>query len=196
MILVSRQSFGVSRYCAREHTEVALGENASGPVLRVRIRFDQWFKEKRLEADAFIDSGADTTLISSRWVTEQGGVKRRARPKSSVLDPERADHYLLEEEAFVEIGGIELSLGSGLGILPAPALPGYEDILLGRDFLSRHRLLFVLDAGEATFSILKPSDEDNRLRRNQILRALDKSATPGPPEGDAEQPAVARPAAR
>ena len=181
MILVSHQPFGISDHHAGRDPDARDRPSARGPVLRVRIRFEQWMEGKSLEADAFIDPGADFTLISSRWIEGQGGIGEWERPISYANDLDKPDHFLLNESAFVEIGGVELSLGDAVGITPSPTMPGYEDMLLGRDFLSAHHLLLVIDGEENTFSLLQPADEDNRGRREQIRRALDK---PGDGSGD------------
>lgn len=51
-------------------------------------------------------------------------------------------------------------------------MTGFEDMLLGRDFLAAHRLLFVLDGEDEAFSMLLPADENNRQRRERILAEL------------------------
>lgn len=173
MILTRRQPFGISRYHAREIPEASQNPIAQGLVVRVRVTFESWFNERYLEADVFIDPGADTTTFSSRWIQAQGGTRRRTRPRVSV-DLENADQYMLEESVSIELGGVSLLVGPNVRILPPSVMPGYEDMLVGRDFLSAHRLLLVLDGQENTFSLLLPSDEDNRRRREQIHRALDE----------------------
>lgn len=51
-------------------------------------------------------------------------------------------------------------------------MTGFEDMLLGRDFLAAHGLLFVLDGQDEEFSMLLPLDDDNRQRRERILAEL------------------------
>ena len=128
-----------------------------------------------MEADVFIDPGADFTHISPRWIRDQGGTGKWAMP-ISYEDPAHADHFVLVEDAFIEIGGVELPLGDAVSITPSSSMQGAEDMLLGRDFLSVHHLMLVIDGEESSFSLLLPSDEDNRRRREQIRRALDESA--------------------
>lgn len=59
-------------------------------------------------------------------------------------------------------------------------MPGYEDVLLGRDFLDAHGILTVIDGEARQFSLLLPDDDDNRRRRDQILSALDPKLLPTP----------------
>jgi hypothetical protein len=54
-------------------------------------------------------------------------------------------------------------------------MPGWEDMLLGRDFLSAHKLLLVIDGDEGRFSLLLP-DDDNCAARARVLDALTSRA--------------------
>lgn len=173
MILVRRRPFSISRYHVRERPSAETDPVAQGPILRVRIRFEHWFKERRLEADAFVDPGADVTSFSARWVQEQGGIKRRARPRCEVPDLDNPEHFRIVEAATIDIEGVELSLGDDIRITPFTKTQGYEDILLGRDFLAAHKLLLLIDGQETTFSLLRPVDEDNQRRRRRILDEFD-----------------------
>jgi len=49
-------------------------------------------------------------------------------------------------------------------------MAGYEDILLGRDFLAAHGLLVVIDGEGHELSLLLPDDDDNRRRREDVRR--------------------------
>jgi hypothetical protein len=145
--------------------------------VRLFLTFERWLGGRRLEADAFVDPGADETILSLRWVREQGGQGSHARPRTTLPDPRAPQHYLLDERATVEIAGCSLALGTArpVRVLPQPPMNGFEDMLLGRDFLAAHGLLFVLDAQDETFSMLLPADEDNRQRRERILAELSTS---------------------
>jgi hypothetical protein len=144
-------------------------------VIGVKLRFERWLDGRSLDADAFIDPGADETYLSLRWVGEQAGRKRNLRPQASRLDPYEPARYRLEERSFVVMGGCELELSPAHPVLlmAQPPMAGFEDLLLGRDFLVAHRLLVVLDGAEETISILRPADEDNCRRRERVLDALD-----------------------
>jgi hypothetical protein len=180
MILVHRRPFSVSRFHERMHPDTAGSALASGPVLRVRLRFERWLGGEGRDADAFIDPGADETILSLRWIEELGGRGRRARPRVSVPDPHLPGHYLLEEEVKVEIAGCELALGTTrpVRVLAQPPMPGFEDVLLGRDFLAAHRLLLLLDGQDREFSILFPTDAENQRQREGILAALVEAPRP------------------
>lgn len=185
MILVHRQPFSVSRFHEQLHPDTAGSALASGPVLRVQLRFERWLGGLGRVADAFIDPGADETILSLRWIQGQGGRGRQARPRVSVPDPRLPGHYLLEEGVNVEIAGCELALGTTrpVRVLAQPPMPGFEDVLLGRDFLVSHRLLLLLDGQDQAFSILFPADAENQRQRESVLAALEASApesTPAP----------------
>ena len=53
-----------------------------------------------------------------------------------------------------------------------PPMAGYEDVLLGRDFLAERGLMLILDAQAEELSLLLPADDENRRRRADILTAL------------------------
>lgn len=58
-------------------------------------------------------------------------------------------------------------------VFHAPDMPGYEDILLGRDFLRAFQLLLVIDGKTRDTSLLYPGDGANRARRMKVLEVLD-----------------------
>ncbi len=54
-------------------------------------------------------------------------------------------------------------------------MPGFEDIILGRDFLSQQKLLLVVDFDEQDFFdffVLLPEDHENQQRRERVRVAL------------------------
>lgn len=174
MILVERRRFSVSRFHTSQYPDSADLAVARGPVVRLHVTFARWLGGRRLEADAFVDPGADETILSLRWVQEQNGKGRHARPRTVLPDPRVPEHCLLDEEATVEIAGCALALGTTrpVRVLAQPPMAGFEDMLLGRDFLAAHGLLFILDGQAEEFSLLFPVDEDNQQRRERILTAL------------------------
>lgn len=173
MILLGRHRFGVSRFHAALHPESAGLPHARGPVVRLGLRFERWLGGRRLDLDAFVDPGADETILSLRWIHAQRGKGSHARPRMTLPDP-REPHYLLDEGATVEIAGCTLALGTTrpVRVLPQPPMNGFEDMLLGRDFLAAHRLLLVLDGEEESLSMLLPADDENRQRRERIVAEL------------------------
>lgn len=184
MILVHRQPFGVSEFHVRQRPDTAGTALARGPVVRVTPRFEQWLGGRVIEADAFVDPGADDTVLSMRWVEEHAGRGRHAQPIFSTPDPRDLAYRLLEEEAFVQMGGCELALttGSPVRLMAQPPMAGFEDVLLGRDFLAAHQLLVIFDGQDETVSILHPADDDSRRRRDRVLDALARpTATLSPP---------------
>lgn len=95
MILIGRRKFSVSRFHAEHYPYTADSALARGPVVRLGLRFDRWLGGRRLEADAFVDPGADETILSLRWVQQQGGRGSHVRPRTTSPDPRARQHYLL-----------------------------------------------------------------------------------------------------
>lgn len=81
-MIVQRQPFGVSRFFTQHIGQPQ--ERDLGLVVPVRIQFERWLGGKLLEADAFIDSGADCTLLSHRWIE---ACWRAARPDGKLRRP-------------------------------------------------------------------------------------------------------------
>ncbi len=178
MIVLHGQRYRVANYHQKINPEHAGAESSQGLVFEVRIAFEDWLGGASLQAEAFLDPGADHTVISRRWISEQATENISAEPTPWV-DPEGR---ILEQ--------IQISIDKWGGPLGAPRrpvwlfeqdygpedttapLPGYEDLLLGRDFLSEHGLLVVINGEGRNFSILAPEDSANRRRRDQILNAL------------------------
>lgn len=100
------------------------------------------------------------------------GVKPRIRPFG-----------LIAEKIYLLIGGQRLPLGDsdrpvwvgsqGDEVESLPEMPGYEDLLLGRDFVTQHGLVILIDGEQRMFSILAPIDSANRERRAQIREAFE-----------------------
>ena len=172
MILVARRPFGVSRFHQLTSPEMASSALARGPVLRLTLRFERWMGGRPLEADAFVDPGADQTILSMRWIRDQGGQGRHQAPRYALQHPGDPDSGLLDEAAVAQIAGQPLALGSTQVVRVMEQPPGFEDILLGRDFLSAHQLLLVLDGKDEAFSLLLPADDDNQRKRERILGEL------------------------
>lgn len=96
MILVARQPFTVSAYHAELHPDASKHE--MGPVLRVGVRFRQWLKGREVEADAFLDPGADVTVLSARWVAT---LAEQCAPATDL----QLDGDFIDEDVTVSIGG-------------------------------------------------------------------------------------------
>jgi hypothetical protein len=195
MILINRQAYTLGdhfeqRLPALTVSPLQMRPALLGPVVRVSVRFEQWERDARKQADAFIDPGADVTAFSHRWLVE-GDLELYPEPEA------RADG-LFKENASIEIGGrwFDIPLtGEGPVVyreLPRRYSDGYQvpecpwenarpanwldDLLIGRDFLAHHKLLICLDAGEKTISLLFPGDAENRERRNKILSIIDSES--------------------
>ncbi len=52
-------------------------------------------------------------------------------------------------------------------------MPGLEDVLIGRDFMTQHGLLLIIDGENEVLSLLFPTDSKNRLLRDQVVSILD-----------------------
>ena len=177
MILIHREPFGMSSYWKKHHGGIAAPEEMKGPILRGRVRFAHWLDGKETEADIFVDPGADATILSWRWTALAFDQHR----SSTRLSMKKRD--FIGEDLFLHVGRRWLKVPRtevGPRILSQPGkMPGYDDILLGRDFLDAHGILTVIDGEARQLSLLLPDDNDNRARRDQILGALD----PGSPVG-------------
>jgi len=183
MILLSGSPYTVARYHREQFPEDAAELMFQGPVVRVGVRFEHWLGGAVLEADAILDTGADCTSISLRWIAAVSG------PPWEPFPAHGPDGYV-EEAVSIRIGGVDLRLPSGLeapeltpqgpcppslqhtALWSLPEREGREDILLGRDFLRINRLMLVVDGQTGAISLLYPIDADNRRRREQVLTAL------------------------
>ena len=167
MILLRREPFRVAT--ARMFAGGA--DTAPGLVCKVSVRFENWLNGVSLRAEAFIDPGADTTLIRASWIRQCGQAFSSIPPPRSVTDPHDPDVRQLEE-------GLEFQFGSGpwltgpYAIEQRERVPGHEDILLGRDFLTQNGLLLVIDGETKTYSLLYPNDDGNKATRERIRRAI------------------------
>lgn len=169
MILARRQPFAVSGHHGERFPERAALDREKGPLLRVQVRFQQWLEGREVEADAFIDPGADLTVVSVRWAAL---LADRHGPTTDLL----MDGGFILEDVLVTIGSQALLVpkteaGPQLWSQPGD-MGGYEDILLGRDFLTAHGLLLVIDGDRSDFSLLFPGDEENRRLRDQVRAAF------------------------
>ncbi len=180
MILLHRHRFGVSSYHRRVRPAEAEDGISKGLVISVELRFERWHGGQALQADAFLDPGADETIISSRWVSEQAVATGKAG-----LVPQTEPYGALREGVVVTIAGESLALGDAdrlvwIGDQEDPespvAMAGLEDMLIGRDFMTQHGLLLVVDGEREMLSLLLPSDDQNRELRDQIVSILDDAA--------------------
>lgn len=178
MLILSDEPFRVAGYHRLAEPEDAVDELAQGPIVPVKIDFEQWLDRRPMAADAFLDIGADHTMISRRWIREQA----ETAPPASPAEPKIGPDGLLIEEVHLTLGQQRFVLGD----LDRPVviadqdpetetsskMPGLEDLLLGRDFMTQHGLLVVIDGARRTFSILAPIDAANRRRRDRVLSSL------------------------
>ncbi len=177
MILLHRHAFQTAGY----HKQAApqqVGESlAQGLVVDVELTFEEWLAATPLRAEAFIDPGADNSILSYRWIRDQqtaAGSEEHSKPKIA------PGGYLVER---VELGlaGHRLTMGDaerpvwvgrqGEVATALPDMPGYEDLVLGRDFITQHGLLLLIDGEKRTLSLLVPQDRANRKRRDLVLEA-------------------------
>ena len=118
-------------------------------------------------------------MISLRWIYETAN-EAGAPADAPMVDPAG---FILEGIDLL-IGGQRLALGDtsqrvwvgsqgdhAMDILAE--MPGLEDMLLGRDFITQHGLLVLIDGDQQSLSILAPLDSKNREKRERILAALD-----------------------
>ena len=187
MLVVRRQPFDVSE---RHRSIRGYARNsARGPVFPVSVQFARAQEARPIHADAFLDTGAPYSVVSLLWLAERAGVRR------FVELPATDTNGRVQEQVTISVGSSVLRLrdtrlmrqGDTIGDRP-PAqwhadarlcatwramqeLPGFDDVLLGRDFLIANRLLLILDgaAEEPRFSLLFPDDLSNRVRRRLIL---------------------------
>jgi hypothetical protein len=181
MIVLQEQPFRVTSYHKKINPEHAGAELSQGLVLDVLLAFEDWLGGDALQAEAFLDPGADHTLISQRWIDEQAKQYRSLEPT-----PWIAPNGRILERVHLSIDKWRVPLGlpekpiwlleQDYGPDDPASLPGYEDLLLGRDFLSQHGLLVVIDGEGRDFSVLVPGDSENRQRRDQIRDLLNPAA--------------------
>ncbi len=174
MILLHRRGFGIAGYHGRQQPGDADEALAQGLVLQVEIAFEQWLDGTPLRADAFLDPGADNSFLSRRWIEEQAEAAG-----TEDLTPAIDEDGALFERLHILIAGRRLPLGDPQRPLwvgnqgevqqRAPQMPGFEDLLLGRDFITQHGLLVVIDGEHRELSILAPEDRSNRTKRDRIL---------------------------
>ena len=178
MILLHRHDFGMAEYHRREYPGDADEDLAQGLVLRVDIVFEQWLDASPLKADAFLDPGADSSLLSQRWIEEQA-VASQVEDRSPAIDENGAVfegvHVVISDCRF-RLGGSERPLwvrAQENEVDAASLMPGLEDLLLGRDFIAHNDLLFVIDGQLRQFSLLAPLDRENQQKREQILEIFE-----------------------
>ncbi len=180
MILLHRHDFGIAGYHRREYPEDADENLARGLVLRVEIVFEQWLGGSPLKADAFLDPGGDSSLLSQRWIEEQAEAVR-AEDRSPAID----ENGTVFEGVHVVISGHRFRVGDsarplwvrsqGHEVDSVPLMPGLEDLLLGRDFITQHDLLVVIDGQRSQFSLLAPLESGNQKKRERVLEILEDS---------------------
>ncbi len=100
MILLHRHRFGIAEYYRQAEPEQAKDALARGLVVPVELSFQLWLGGRRLRADAFLDPGADQTMISMRWISDQA----RAAGLAGLV-PQADPRGFLVESIEVTIGG-------------------------------------------------------------------------------------------
>lgn len=71
MLLLHKHAFDVASYHQRVNPEHASRSLSQGLVLSVDVIFQDWLDRRALRAEAFLDPGADHSMISIRWIHEQ-----------------------------------------------------------------------------------------------------------------------------
>lgn len=189
--MIITEDYRVSRYF--EQIGRVPTSTDCGPVLRLKARFARWQADVEVDADAFVDPGADVSFLSERWLRSHAPAPPAQRLPSlrhkSYPDGQR--DRILVEPLMLSVSGrtftvpltsegprIRLQdLGDGRPNAENTTekwadMGGYEDILLGRDFLDANDLLLVIDGAGRRFSLVVPDDEDNQRRRAAIRGAL------------------------
>lgn len=183
MTILARSRFRTSKYHRQIRPSATASEMAQGPILDVQLEFETWLGGQSLAAEAFLDPGADSSIVSMRWIRERAAASRRpsTRPK---IDP--AGQII--EDVRIRLGSDCLPIGDRKGAIwvgrqdendSVPfSMPGLEDLILGRDFLTRHGLLVLIDGEAKIVSLLLANDEDNRRRRSLARAAFDPGVPP------------------
>ncbi len=196
MILSYSKRFKTSEYHQEFCPESANMSSSEGLVIEVDVHFEHWLDGRWAKAEAFVDPGADSTIFSLRWIGKLASENHLFGGSTPALDP----YTRIREDIIIKFDNEELRIprtrhGPKIGRQGAfpegykfvgkqldnlLTMPGYEDVLLGRDFLVRHQLMLVVDGDNRKFSMLYPIDAENRKRRKAILGALDPEE-PCPP---------------
>jgi hypothetical protein len=199
MILTFKERFRVSDYTFEVQPNYKKNpvDWARGPVLRVQVQFEEWQGGRALNADGFLDIGADTSIMSLRWIRRSAStdLSQPTGLRGSSI-PKFDKNWKIVENVSFRIGAACLSFSGDEGLdvgwqekegdrklaerinnrSEPPRMPGREDILIGRDVITRNKLLVLTDGDRKDFSILLPTDAQNKLRRARILKAFDPSS--------------------
>ncbi|MCP4660086.1 MAG: hypothetical protein GY856_32190 [bacterium] len=101
MILLHQHRFNVAAYYRRVDPEQAGESIAQGLVVPVELQFEFWLNGTSNRAEAFLDPGADRSIISLRWISEQ------AEAAGSVgLVPQMDPSGFIDEAIELSIAGI------------------------------------------------------------------------------------------
>ena len=106
MLLVRRASLDVSRFF-HESTGREPFEEERGLVVRLRVRFAEWLPGE-LEAGAFVDPGADGTMLSHRWALSCR--REIAVKRALIVEP----HPLLDVEGNI-VETVSVAIGESGG---------------------------------------------------------------------------------
>lgn len=175
MLVLSRQPFATPRSLGSGHGSTS---PAAGLIVRVRLSIGPFCGGRSMPAEAFIDTGADATIVRKAWCETQ----RRRHGKGS-LPPGPGGR--LNWGLAIDFGRATLTLpphraylGSASPGSDTVAMPGTEDVLIGRDFLVHHGLMLVVDGRARAHSLIHPHDRSNRRRVALIEDAVDPDFTP------------------
>ncbi len=183
MIVVNRQPFSVADYHTIAAPAVARRRTSEGPVAQVQMRFSTEAGEVEHSGQAFVDPGADRSILSLRWLRAIGlaAVCDHNLSILNLLSVAIGDAAFPTSDEFRPVvrkqGQRPDSMTAAEGDLwrQARVMPGKEDLLLGRDFLNANRLLLLVDGVEEEFSLVWAMDKENRRLRRSILAKLDAS---------------------
>jgi hypothetical protein len=183
MILASGAAFGVSPYVQQADLALAGDPRAPGLVLKVQVRFERWLAATPVDASVFIDAGADQSVLSSRWLDD---VANGARVPPVIVGKDEIDEevsFLFGSHALTmprrsivvmqqpPLNSYNATWASRLGAR-LDEMPGYEDAIIGRDVLTLHKLVLLVDGGARDFSLIWPNDDANQDRRRRARRAF------------------------
>lgn len=184
MLLVDRRPFDLAQYHKVSNKEAAGDPSARGLVITLGVSFEDWRGGKSISADVFLDPGADRTMFSWRWLIEKAKANQDDRPEHDL-------GWRISERVSLVLGGRRLDVpevektfgclrGQGADCPPwledvrwrTCGLPGFEDALIGRDFLVHNRCFLGIDGRRSEFSLLLPDDEENQKRYKNVLLAF------------------------
>lgn len=128
-----------------------------GPVIQMSVRLGNHLVTH--EAQAMIDTGSDTSTVV--WESLYKWCNDEQVPPPLIVHPvDLLDGFLLPSVSFIvpqpgatpQTSAGRLLFGGTVRVLSRRKVPGYEDILLGRDVLNRYTLCMK----DKQFSLIDP----------------------------------------